>query len=113
MKKFIYKICLNSEWIDAQKKKIFNGSKKDNLDGYIHFSEKDQVKSTLSRHFLNIDKLVLLKVETSNLKKLIWEKSLDGLMFPHLYSYLEINNVINTYKIILGKDGSHILPSNF
>jgi uncharacterized protein (DUF952 family) len=113
MKKFIYKICLNSEWVDAQKNNIFNGSKKDIIDGYIHFSNKDQVESTLNKYFININNLILLKVETSKLKKLVWEKSSGGLFFPHLYSLLNIKYVTNSYKIKLDKDGSHILPPNF
>ena len=113
MEKFIYKICLNSEWASAQKYNIFEGSKKDIMDGYIHFSNKDQVESTLNKYFINIDNLILLKVETSRLKKLVWEKSSEGLFFPHLYSSLNINYVINNYTITLDKDGSHILPLNF
>ena len=113
MKNFIYKICSSSEWNNAQKNGVFNGSKKDILDGYIHFSNKNQVKSTLNRYFLNKNKLVLIKVDTSKLKKLFWEKSSGGLTFPHLYSFLSINHVVGTYKITSGDDGKHVLPSNF
>ena len=113
MEKFIYKICLHSEWIAVKKTNIFKGSTKDILDGYIHFSNKEQVKSTLNRYFTNKNNLVLLKVDASKLKKLVWEKSSDGLFFPHLYSFLDLNHVVNSYKIILDKDGSHILPPNF
>ena len=52
MKKFIYKICFVSEWVDAKEKFVFYGTKKDILDGYIHFSNKNQVNSTLKKHFL-------------------------------------------------------------
>ena len=114
MKKFIYKICNAVDWKKFKKKKKFRGSKKDMLDGYIHFSKKNQIKSTLRNNFLNKkDKLFLLKVDTSNLTNLIWEKSRGGLLFPHLYSSLSLNKVKKVCKIILKKNGNHIFPSNF
>ena len=68
MRKYIYKICTTKEWKNFKKKKKFKGSKLDILDGYIHFSSKNQVKSTLKRHFLKKDNLILLKVKIFNLK---------------------------------------------
>ena len=112
-KNFIYKICLVSEWTEAKKKLAFYGTKKDIVDGYIHFSNKNQVKLTLKKYFLNQDQLVLLKVKVSNLKHLIWEESTNGILFPHLYSFLDIKHVKNIYKITLTKNGSHILPNFF
>jgi uncharacterized protein (DUF952 family) len=103
MKKFIYKICKISEWSDAKKKRKFTGTKKDIEDGFIHFSKKKQVQSTLKKYFSNKDNLILLKVETSKLKKLIWEKSASGSVFPHLYSYLNINKIKSVYKISIKK----------
>ena len=43
--KFIYKICTRVEWLEAQANGSFKGSKKDIEDGYIHFSEKEQLKT--------------------------------------------------------------------
>ena len=100
MIKFIYKICSESEWSRFQKKKIFYGTKQDLLDGYIHFSKKGQIKSTLKKHYFNKNKLVILKIDTTKLKNLIWEKSNEKILFPHLYSYLNFNSV----KKVLGLD---------
>lgn len=114
MKKFIYKICYKKDWLSAKKKRKFYGSKKDRLDGYIHFSNKNQVPSTLKKYFYNKkEKLILLKVSTLKLDNLYWEKSRNGLLFPHLYSYLNLKNVLKIYKIILKKNGTHKLPVNF
>ena len=44
--KFVYKICTKAEWLEAKTKGKFNGSKKDIEDGYIHFSDKEQLKGT-------------------------------------------------------------------
>jgi len=107
---FIYKICTKAEWLDAKTGGKFNGSKKDIGDGYIHFSEREQVKGILKKNFINQKDLILLKVEALKLKNLIYEQTSDGNMFPHLYSSLDISNVSNEYEIILNEDGSHTLP---
>jgi len=114
MKQFIYKICYKKDWIKAKKKGKFNGSKKDKMDGYIHFSNKSQVSSTLNKYFSSEkEKLILLKVRTSRLDNLYWEKSRDSLLFPHLYSFLNSQDVVKVFKIILKKNGKHKLPSVF
>ena len=111
--KFIYKICSKSELNDAKNKNQFLGSKKDLEDGFIHFSGEDQVKSTLKKFYLNQKGLILLKVDTLKLDHLLWEQASDGNMFPHLYSPLDMTNVVNEIEITLRDDGSHVLPSNF
>ena len=108
--KFIYKICTKLEWQTAKNKGHLIGSKKDLEDGYIHFSDKEQIKGTLKKNFINQKDLILLKVEALKLKNLIYEQTSDGNMFPHLYSPLNISNVSNEYEIILNEDGSHTLP---
>ena len=40
---FVYKICSKSEWSSAKKKVPFKGSEMDLKDGFIHFSERNQV----------------------------------------------------------------------
>ena len=111
--KFIYKICLKSELDDAKNKNQFLGSKKDLEDGFIHFSGEDQVKSTLKKFYLNQKGLILLKVDTLKLDHLLWEQASDGNMFPHLYSPLDMTNVVDEIEITLRDDGSHVLPDNF
>ena len=68
---------------------------------------------TLKKYYLNQKDLILLKVETLKLDHLIWEQASDGNMFPHLYSPLELSNVIDEFEISLREDGSHVLPNNF
>jgi uncharacterized protein (DUF952 family) len=110
--KFVYKICTKAELLEAKTKGKFNGSKKDIEDGYIHFSDKEQLKGTLNKFFFNQKNLILLKIDTFKLDNLIYEQASDGNMFPHLYSTLDISNVLNEYEIKSNEDGSHILPSN-
>jgi uncharacterized protein (DUF952 family) len=89
------------------------GSKKDIEDGYIHFSSEEQVEGTLKKYYSNQNDLILLKVDTLKLDNLIWEQASDGNMFPHLYSSLDLSNVVEELEIILNEDGNHKLPDNF
>ena len=111
--KFVYKICTKSEWQEIKKEGHLLGSKKDLEDGFIHFSGDDQVVETLKKFYQNQKDLVLLKIDTLKLDHLIWEQASDGNMFPHLYSSLDVSNVVNEFEITLGDDGSYILPQNF
>ena len=111
--KFIYKICLKSELDNAKNKNQFLGSKKDLEDGFIHFSGEEQVRATLKKYYLNQKDLILLKVDTIKLDHLIWEQASDGNMFPHLYSALNLSNVVEEFEISIKDDGSHVLPDKF
>ena len=111
--KFIYKICSKAELKEAKNKNNFKGSKKDLEDGFIHFSGEEQVEGTLKKYYSNQTELILLKVDTLKLNHLIWEQASDGNMFPHLYSTLDLSDVVEEIKISLRDDGSHVLPDNF
>ena len=111
--KYIYKIIDNKELQESKLLGTYSGSSKDIQDGYIHFSGEEQVESTLKKYYSNQKNLVLLKVETLNLDHLIWEQASDGNMFPHLYSKLEISNVVDEFEISLNEEGNHKLPDIF
>ena len=98
---FVFKIIEEDEWEKAQKLGVYKGSSKDVEDGYIHFSEEQQIHETLKKFFVNKENLILLKVHTLNLDHLLWEQASNGDMYPHLYSNLDIKNVVNYGKIKL------------
>ena len=107
---FIFKIIEKEEWQKAKQCGSYGGSNKDIKDGYIHFSEEDQVPETLKKHYQNQENLVLLKVNAFKLEHLLWEQASNGDMYPHLYSSLDTSTVVNEYELPLNKDGSHMLP---
>ena len=111
--KYIFKIVDIDEWKKAKDSGTYSGSSKDIEDGFIHFSGEDQVKGTLEKYYSKQENLVLLKVETLKLDHLIWEQSSDGNMFPHLYSSLDLSNVVDEFKINLTDNEVHKLPDNF
>jgi len=107
---FIFKIIDKDDWQKAKQNGTYGGSKKDIEDGYIHFSEEDQVEETLRRHYPKKDNLLLLKVNAFKLDHLLWEQASNGDMYPHLYSPLDIANVEEEFELPLNDDGNHILP---
>ena len=98
---FIFKVIDKEEWQKAKRSGTYVGSEKDIKDGYIHFSEEDQVEETLKKYFPNKENLVLLRVNAFKLEHLLWEQASNGDMYPHLYSNLDIKNVVNYGKIKL------------
>ena len=101
---FIFKIIDKDEWQKAKQTGTYGGSKKDIEDGYIHFSEEDQVEETLRRHYPKKENLILLNVHTINLEHLLWEQTSSGDIYPHLYSSLDI--ILHWYTpFIDGTDG--------
>ena len=50
---FVFKIIEKEEWQNAKKTGTYSGSDNDKKDGYIHFSEEDQVPETLKKHYPN------------------------------------------------------------
>ena len=108
--KFVYKICSKAEWLSAKQTGKFTGTKKDIEDGYIHFSDREQIERTLNKYFFKKKNLVLLKITTLKLDNLVWEQISDGNFFPHLYSSFDVSSVIDEYDIILNKNDSYTLP---
>ena len=111
--KYIFKIIDKDEWQKLKESGTYLGSSKDIQDGFIHFSGEEQVKGTLEKYYSKQKNLILLKVETLKLDHLIWEQASDGNMFPHLYSSLDLSNVVDEFDIILSDDGTHKLANNF
>ena len=107
---FIFKIIDNEEWQKAKQSGTYSGSSKDIEDGYIHFSDEDQVQETLKKYYPMKENLVLLKVNAFKLEHLLWEQTSNGDMYPHLYSTLNIKNVEDEYELYLNDDGTHKLP---
>ena len=111
--KYIFKILDKEEWTKAKNSGVYSGSSKDLEDGYIHFSEEDQVLETLKKYFSKQNDLILLKVHTLHLDHLLWEQASNGDMYPHLYSPLDIKNVKDEFELNLNENGIHQLPDNF
>ena len=107
---FIFKIIEKEEWQIAKQSGTYRGSAKDIEDGYIHFSEEDQLPETLKKHYSNKENLILLKVNAFKLEHLVWENASNGDMYPHLYSPLDANTVVREFELFVNENGIHELP---
>jgi uncharacterized protein (DUF952 family) len=111
MAKPVYKILSAPAFAEAKRAGQFLGSADDVRDGFIHLSAAEQLVGTLTKHFAGQADLVLLAVNAERLGiDLKWEPSRDGELFPHLYAPLDFAAVLWSKKLMLGKDGAHILP---
>ena len=110
----VYKICPRTEWLRARQLGALMPSNDDQRDGFVHLSRKDQLASTLARHFAGQADLVLLAVRVERLPEaaLRWEASRGGELFPHLYGRLGVASVEHVFDLALDRDGVHALPGN-
>ena len=107
----IYKICTASEWREAERAGVYTGSAVDRRDGFIHFSTAEQVAETAAKHFARQHDLVLVSVDAAKLgKRLKWEPSRDGALFPHLYGALALDSVPRIEPLPLDTAGRHAFP---
>lgn len=107
----IYKIVPALLWREAEREGTFRGAPVDHLDGFIHFSTREQVVETAARHFAGQHDLLLAAIDAGALgDALKWEPSRGGALFPHLYGPLPMRAVKWMRPLLVGADGLHIFP---
>lgn len=111
----VYKICPRQSWQTARSSGALSPSPDDERDGYIHLSAAAQVEGSLARHFAGQPDLVLLALNVDAFPEgaLVWEKSRDGQLFPHLYGGLSADLVSGVIDLALDDQGRHQLPEGF
>jgi len=118
---YIYRICLQTEWRNAETKGTLEGSELDKKDGYFHMSSKEQVGKTANLFYKGQRDLVVLKIATSKLGTgLKWESvsERESIKFPHLYPSnktqspsLPIESVVQIYRLPLDPSTNlHVIP---
>ena len=107
----IYHMCRAEEWTAATKTGTYCGSSQDLADGFIHFSTAAQIVESARKHRAGQDGLLLVAVEAERLgKRLKWEISRSGDLFPHLYGPLDPAESVSVRPLPLGPDGEHVFP---
>lgn len=110
----IYHICRHDEWQRAADGEGYAGSSQDQADGFIHFSQRDQVEASAAKHRAGQDGLVLVTVDPAALgEALRWEASRGGAPFPHLYGVLPRGAVIALHDLPLAASGRHVFPEEY
>lgn len=108
----IYKIFRNAEWTELSENRVTAGAPIDVQDGYIHFSTAQQAAETAAKHFAGTGDLWLAALDETKLgDKLIWEKSRNDDLFPHLYRRLGMEDIIWCRPLPL-VEGSHVFPDD-
>lgn len=109
----IYKIVGREAWRAACRDGTYRGSVDDVRDGFIHFSAAHQLRGTAAKHFRGVTDLLLVAVDEATLgDALIWEKSRDGNLFPHLYDFLPTANAVWEKPLMLDDDDVPVIPED-
>ena len=107
----IYKILKEKDFIELETKGTSSGSIVDKMDGFIHFSTKEQLLETLKKHFNGEKKLILMAIDSTRVAdNLRWEKSRKNKLFPHLFSNLCYDDAL-WFAPIEVMNHSFIMPS--
>ncbi len=108
----IFHVCKKQDWEVAKTTGFYSGVADYNNDNFIHFSEREEVFQSVEKYFSGCSDLILLKVRTELLgPALRWERSRGGKLFPHLYSSLPLEAVIEVQNINLDSNGKHIFDN--
>lgn len=90
----IFKILRADEWTQLLSEGRTAGAAVDLADGFIHFSDAEQVLETAAKHFAGVEGLRLLAVDAAGLgAALKWEAARKGGLFPHLYRDLYLDDI--------------------
>lgn len=91
----IVKLLRAAEWAAFQADGSFAGSPDDLRDGYIHLSAPEQVAGTAAKWFADEAGVVAVSFDADALAAdLRWEPARGGVLFPHLYRPLRLDEVI-------------------
>jgi uncharacterized protein (DUF952 family) len=114
--KYIVHMAHASAWEEAKKTGSYTG---DTLlrDGFIHFSQPDQLLSVANapaNPFLGMSDLILLYVDPIKLQTELKYEVPPGEQeaYPHLYGPLNVDAVIKDIPFTPGDDGLYTLPAD-
>ena len=64
-------------------------------EGFIHCSFENQIEAVLERYFSNVEKVIILHLETDLLtEKLVVEPSTNGELYPHIYGKINRKAIV-------------------
>ncbi|PZN96082.1 MAG: DUF952 domain-containing protein [Alphaproteobacteria bacterium] len=92
----ITKLLRAAEWAAFQAAGEFAGSADDLRDGYIHLSPPAEVDATAAKWFAGEAGLMAVTFDADMLgDALRWEPARGGVLFPHLYRPLRLDEVVS------------------
>jgi uncharacterized protein (DUF952 family) len=111
VERFIFHIATSSAWVRARAVGAYEPPSLA-ADGFIHFSDIDQVVRIANIAFRGAQDLVLLCVATERLRAPLRYESSEkaGEGFPHLYGALNLDAVEAVLALIEGPSGFAVPP---
>ena len=107
----IYHMANGADWQAAQADGFYYGTPMDKADGFMHFSTGETVAESAAKHRKGAHGLVLLCVTAENFGEDIkWEPARGGILFPHLFTPLDVRKVDKAVPLPLDENGVHIFP---
>ena len=96
----VTKLLRAGEWAAFQAAGEFAGSADDLRDGYIHMSPPDQLAGTASKWFAGEVGVMAVTFDTEAMgDQLRWEAARGGVLFPHLYRALRLDEVVAFFPL--------------
>ncbi|MEK6283220.1 MAG: DUF952 domain-containing protein [Acidobacteriota bacterium] len=108
----IFHITKPTEWEKAKQEGLFRTPTLAS-EGFIHCSRGDQVVRTANRLFAGQTGLVLLEIDTRQVKAEIRYENCEGGQeeYPHVYGALDLASVVRVLTFEPEEDGSFEMPS--
>lgn len=104
-RRFSYKILKPHELQLFYKNSIFIGTEFDKKHGYIHLSNGLTQTKNIIEKFYQFDSVEVLQISNDKLAGLKFKKNkIDGDIYPYLYSYLSINDIVDVRSIPYDKN---------
>ena len=107
----IFHITKRDEWERAKREGMYQTPSLLS-EGFIHCSLSDQVIRTANRLFRGQIGLVLLEIDTSQIRTEIKYENCEGGQeaFPHIYGALDPGSVVRVMAFEPGEDGNFAMP---
>lgn len=110
-KQYLYHITSQQEWNIACSQGEYL-SQNFTAEQFIHCSYGHKILTVANRFYKGQNGLVLLKIKSSTINSSLVEENLEGgtELYPHLYSSLPINSVVQAVAFPCNADGNFTLP---
>ena len=109
----IYHMAHRGDWDAAQASGAYAGSADDLRDGFIHFSTGALIPESAAKHRAGQADLLLICCEAEALgDALKWERSRNGIDFPHLSRALDPAEAPWSVPLPLDAAGVHVFPKD-
>jgi len=91
----IYHIVLPEDW-ETFKDKDFYEAGSLQTESFIHCSFAAQLEKVLPRYYKNVEKVLILTIDTEKLKsELVEEASTNNEIYPHIYGKINRDAIVN------------------